>query len=264
LLDHSIDNTKSGIDVFITSAYREQQSIIANNGYNILTCPLTGFCRYDNLSIHPEHRSRKILVMPTFRHWLMPSGRDNTAVSDDFEKFKDSEFCRTYNNLLSSAKVARLLNKFNYQLIFYPHYCTQPFLSCFIDNQRTDRVILASKEHYDVQKLLIESDILITDFSSVFFDFAYMKKPEIFYQFDEAQFRGGHYKEGYFKYREDAFGPVLTEEDEVIDYLQYLLENDSTIEDKYLSRIDGFFAYNDQNNCERTYQAIMNFKSEMR
>ena len=35
-----------------------------------------------------------------------------------------------------------------------------------------------------VQELLVEHDLLITDYSSVSFDFSYMKKPVIFYHFD--------------------------------------------------------------------------------
>lgn len=42
---------------------------------------------------------------------------------------------------------------------------------------------------YDVQQLLKESLLLITDYSSVFFDMMYMNKPVIFYQFDENQYR---------------------------------------------------------------------------
>lgn len=47
---------------------------------------------------------------------------------------------------------------------------------------------IAKFKDYDVQQLLIELRILITDFSSVFFDFAYMKKPVIYYQFDRDKY----------------------------------------------------------------------------
>ena len=42
---------------------------------------------------------------------------------------------------------------------------------------------------------------MITDYSSVFFDFSYMRKPVIFYQFDEKKFRKAQYAEGYFSYK---------------------------------------------------------------
>ena len=75
-------------------------------------------------------------------------------------------------------------------------------------------IIIADKDTFDVQDLLIRSQILITDYSSVFFDFAYMKKPEIFFQFDNERYRNSHYKEGYFSYELDGFGKVTYNRDE--------------------------------------------------
>ena len=102
--------------------------------------------------------------------------------------------------------------------------------------------------------------MLITDFSSIFFDFAYMKKPEAFFQFDEEKYRGGHYEEGYFKYREDAFGPVLSTVEEVLRFIEERLSKECCMEDIYKKKVDTFFAYNDQNNCERTYNTIIHYK----
>ena len=69
----------------------------------------------------------------------------------------------------------------------------------------SDRIIIADMK-YDVQQLLKESLLLITDYSSVFFDMMYMNKPVNFYQFDEKQYRKSHYKEGYLNYQN--VGPV--------------------------------------------------------
>lgn len=257
-LSHGIDAAESGIDIFITSAKREQDAVIERHGYDEHSCVLTGLCRFDNLPLSHPQKSRIVLVMPTFRHWLLPD-RVEAATEAEMERFRKDSFCETYRQFLSSSKLASLLEQNNYSLLFYPHYCTQPFLECFADGSRTKRVLLASKNQYDVQKLLMESDILITDFSSVFFDFAYMKKPEIFYQFDEERYRGEHYEEGYFKYREDAFGPVFNNAEEVLVYLEERLADDARMEKKYLERVDEFFAYTDRNNCERTYNTIINY-----
>ena len=56
----------------------------------------------------------------------------------------------------------------------------------FLDEFTTcsERIIIADWKKYDVQGLLKESALLITDLSSVFMDFAYMRKPMIYYQFD--------------------------------------------------------------------------------
>lgn len=258
-LSHGIDATVSGIDIFVTSAKREQEAIIKRHGYDERRCVLTGLCRFDNLPLSRPQNSRTILVMPTFRHWLLPN-RGNVATEAEKELFRKDDFCKIYNSLLSSPKLAELLDQYDYTLVFYPHYCAQPFLDCYEDDGRTQRVILASKNKYDVQQLLVESDILVTDFSSIFFDFAYMKKPELFFQFDEERYRGKHYEEGYFKYRHDAFGPVFTKVEEVLTYLEGRLIEGARMEEKYVDRVNRFFAFTDGNNCARTYNVITNYK----
>ena len=65
--------------------------------------------------------------------------------------------------------------------------------------------------------MLKESSMLITDYSSVFFDVAYMHKPIIYYQFDRDAFRQGHYQEGYFSY-DDGFGPVAFDTESLLKY----------------------------------------------
>lgn len=257
-LDHSFDADKSGIDIFITSAKREHDAVMRHHGYDERQCALMGMCRFDNLRVHNGH-NKIILVMPTFRHWLMCSDKNGIASQAEQARFKDDDYFKCYMSLLTSPKLITILEQYGYRLIFYPHYCAQPFLSAFDNGNLGDNVILASKRGYDVQKLLLEADILVTDYSSVFFDFAYLKKPEIFFQFDVERFRGNHYKEGYFSYARDGFGPVMKEEDDVIDYLSFLIKNNCVVEKKYLERIDNFFQHIDHSNCQRTYEYIVNF-----
>ena len=69
-LSHGIDASVSGIDIFITSAKREQEAVIKRHGYDEQHCVLTGLCRFDNLPLARQSNSRTILVMPTFRHSL--------------------------------------------------------------------------------------------------------------------------------------------------------------------------------------------------
>lgn len=261
-LFHVLDESNAGIDIFITSAKREKESVMSWLGYNNKQCALTGLCRFDNLPQNVTKKSRIILVMPTFRHWLLPADVQMVPTSDEITRFCSDPFFADYKNLLYSSETLSLLQEFDYKIIFYPHYCAQPFLSCFSNGKENDRIILGSREKYDVQKLLIESDILITDYSSVFFDFAYMKKPEIFFQFDEQKYREGHYEEGYFVYRRDAFGPVYDSYGGVIDYLRSLLKNESSMELIYKQKVDDFFEYTDSLNCERTYSYIVNYRKQ--
>lgn len=201
-----------------------------------------GLARYDNLISNPK---RIILVMPTFRMWM--------KYYNDKE-FMKTEYYNKYNSLLNNNRLIKLLSDYNYTLIFYPHIEFQKFLSCFTSNN--SHIILGDISKFDVQKLLINSELLITDYSSVFFDFAYMRKPVIYYQFDYEEYRQKHYQAGYFKYSTDGFGPIVKNEENLIDEIETNILNSFEFKDVYESRINDFFAFNDRNNCNRIYNEI--------
>ena len=116
---------------------------------------------------------------------------------------------------------------------------------------------IACFKDYDVQKLLIESEILITDYSSVFFDMAYMNRETIFFQFDKEKYRASQYQEGYFKY-EDSFGPVVESVEEVIICLADYFKNG--VPEKYQSNMNKYFVFHDENNSYRIFKAITEIK----
>lgn len=59
---------------------------------------------------------------------------------------------------------------------------------------------IVGREGGDVQALLKSAAFLVTDYSSIAFDFAYMYKPMVYFQFDQERFREGQYPSGYFRY----------------------------------------------------------------
>ena len=83
-----------------------------------------------------------------------------------------------------------------------------------------------------------------------------MRKPVVYYQYDEAAFRAEQYAKGYFDYRENGFGEVVETQDALLNNLQHILDNDLRPDEKYLNRMNTFFKFNDQNNCKRVYEAI--------
>lgn len=231
------------IDLFVCSAKPEYDYVTKLYGYREGVVQMLGMCRYDELYKIPSP-SKKILVMPTWRQKLQCA---------DKHEFMKSEYYLTFEGLLSSPRMHAMLEKYDYELMFYPHIEMQKFIDCFASQ---GRVTIKSFKDCTVQELLINSDVLITDFSSVLFDYAYMEKPMIFYQFDEAEFRKQHYSEGYFKYTDDAFGEVVYDEDALLDELEKILAGGAVTEEKYQNRIDAFFTIRDTNNSERNFRAI--------
>ena len=145
------------------------------------------------------------------------------------------------------------MERYNYSGIFclHPSYIEQ--CKDFKNNSKFS--IIKSFEH---KNLLIKSSLLITDYSSVFFDFSYMKKPIIYSHFDYEQYRNLHYQNGYFDYRLNGFGPVCTNLDDCIDKIINEILNGCKLKYKYLKRIKKFFAFFDNHNNDRIYNAIRN------
>ena len=115
---------------------------------------------------------------------------------------------------------------------------------------------MASWPEYDVQTLLKESAYLVTDFSSIAMDFAYMKKRLMYYQFDYDDFRKGQYAEGYFDYEKDGFGKVCYDQDEALLEIKNAAAEGFAQPEEYLIRENKFFDLCDGNNCGRTYNAV--------
>ena len=99
---------------------------------------------------------------------------------------------------------------------------------------------------------------MITDYSSVFFDFVYMKKPVIFYQFDSKNFRKRQYEEGYFNYQENPFGESAKGQDEVFNLIEKCIEKNFAVSDSYLQAHKEYFRLYDTNNCRRIFEIVNN------
>lgn len=232
----------------------EKDFFINEYGYNAEQAICTGFCRFDGL-IDESNTNNYILVMPTFRKWLSASDPLKEPTKEEEKSFINSDFYEKYTKLLSDEKLLRYLKENNLVVIFYMHYALQNY-SYLFKKFENNNVIIAHKDKYDVQDLMKKSKIMITDYSSVFFDYAYMYKPVIYFQFDVNKFRDGHYKEGYFSYKDNGFGPVFDNSLEVIEYLISTADREFKIEKKYESRIRMFFPPKDNLNCKRIFDII--------
>lgn len=88
----------------------------------------------------------------------------------------------------------------------------------------------------DITELYLISDILITDYSSVFFDYGNLKRPVLFFTYDLEKYRD-MLRGFYLDIEKDVPGPLLYTSDEVID----AIENIDGINAKYKERYDEFY-----------------------
>lgn len=110
----------------------------------------------------------------------------------------------------------------------------------------------------DIQNLLVTADILITDYSSVFFDFMLSWKPIVFYSFDYEYYKS-NCRDFYIDYFEDLPWPFASNSDELIALLSDLKWfNDNEYRNKYSNFSQKFNTYSDGNASKRALKLIQN------
>ena len=235
---------KVNLDIFVCSTVMEYESLIEGYNYPDGVIRRLGLCRYDAL-LNEHEVKKQILVMPTWRYYLR---------NMDEESFKNSEYYKCFNGLINNEKLNKMLEENGFELVLYLHYELQKFSGLF--SGVSDRVKIKSLQNSDVQELLMESAMLVTDYSSVFFDFAYMKKPLTYWMFDRKLFFSEQYGEGYFKFEEHGFGPVFSKMEDVVDYIEKEFKSGMAVEEMYAKRRDMTFSDFSKDHCEKTYKAI--------
>lgn len=214
--------------------------------YNKNDILLTGFSRYDKLI---SNTKKIITVCPTWRRYL--SGRIlENGKHEILEGFDNTIFYKKYKEFLTDNDLNNILEKYNFKLQFVLHPGVSGYKNYF-DEFTSKNISIILQEDVIYQKLFEESNLLITDYSSVFFDFSYLKKPIIYFQFDKEDFFKKHYNKGYFSYEEDGFGDVIDDTKELVKKIEYYLENEFKVEKKYIERINKTFKYNDKDNSKR-------------
>lgn len=238
-------NTK--FKYFICGAKREYDYIKEKFGYPEGNVIYTGFPRFDNLYNNSVNKNQ-ILVMPTWRNWL---GREMNSLGEQFN-FLDTDYFKNWNGLLTNQEFIKYIEDNNYIVCFYPHLNMQKFLDFFKTDSPNIKIL--DNSLYDIQDLLKESQLLITDYSSVYMDFAYMKKPIIYFQFDYEEYRKKQLQCGYFDYEKDGFGPIVSNKKELIKFVQIYMK--MGLENKYLKRMEDFFENSSPNSSFKIYQIL--------
>jgi|GEM_PF-1174792 len=247
-MSHWLKRSNQNFYKFITSSKYEYNDIVNNNyQYTPEQISLTGFPRFDNLT---NTKAKTILIMPTWRHDIVGRYDHNLRQIPYVEKFKHSYYFKCWNSFLNNNDFLNFCNAKGYKIMFVPH----PSIRQQITDFNLSNVIVSNyKDRY--VDLFNSSSILITDYSSTFFDFGYTYKPVIYYHFDTGNWDR---KNSYFSYEENGFGPIYSKQTDILDYVKKLIENDCEMEEKYRDRVATFYNYHDTNNSKRIYDMIIN------
>ena len=223
-------------------------------GYNALK--LTGVPRYDGLI---NNDKKVILISPTWRMQSAMLVSKNEGVQRDYNpNFKSTDYYRVFNSLINDKRLINAAKQYGYRISYVLHPIVSPQAKDFDKNEYVD--IIPATGDMSYEKVFRESSLMVTDFSGIQFDFAYMRKPLVYLHHKDIP---QHYEEGTFHYDTMAFGEICHDNDELIDLLCDYMKNGCKMKDEYRRRADDFFEFDDHNNCKRIYDEMIKYQKKV-
>ena len=104
---------------------------------------------------------------------------------------------------------------YEYVVIFKPHY----LISNKFKDIKLDNFLFSFDENVDINELYVMSDLLITDYSSVFFDYAILNRPILFYMYDLEEYRD-ELRGFYLDINKELPGKITIDEDELLSVIK--------------------------------------------
>jgi len=250
-------NTKS-ISKFITTTPDEWGSISSSGSRYKFTSKevvLTGMPRHDALLDSCGVCEKLIVIMPTWRDSIIGPGSRHGATRKLSGDFIVSDYAINWGLFLKSQDLREICRQYDYKVVFFPHVNIQPYLSLM---ELPEHILVLDHGGASIQDLFRRAAVMITDYSSVAFEFALLEKPVVYFQFDRDEvFGGGHTTaKGYFDYDRDGFGPVAEDVDGVLQALKKVIKNGANVDRQYLERIRRAFPFRDGRCCSRVFDEI--------
>ncbi|WP_181419668.1 bifunctional glycosyltransferase/CDP-glycerol:glycerophosphate glycerophosphotransferase [Arthrobacter psychrolactophilus] len=255
-------NTKD-LPLMITSARPELEALVSERSqYRISKreAKLTGLPRHDKLvkmsKETPVSERQNILIAPTWRKYLS----DDMAVLDSEVARRDfilgTDFYKSWQGLLNSTTIREMAQRNGLNIVFALHDHLTEFARLF---DFGDHVSVLPYREMSVQKMLANTRLLVTDYSSLSTEAAIANSPVIYYQFDsESIYSGKHsFKKDWFDYKINGFGPVCNSQSSVEGSLIDIESNAWEPFNLYKKRLSETLPYLDGSACARVVHQIM-------
>lgn len=239
--DNLYMKNKNIMHLFTVGNEMERSILTQQIGVDESIVKCTGYARYDAL-VDNSAGKKQIAYIPTFRNFFL----------DNDNAFKNSTFLKQINSFLSNNNLIRMLEQQKISLKVYLHEEFQRFSSQL--QPKSNSMIVCRKNENTVKELICESNLLITDYSSVAWDFFYLGKPVLLYRFDAEEYLKS--RGSYIDLYKNIIGPVFTEEDELIESVQREINDDFQIA---LNSESSLFAVPrlDRQNCQRIFSEAL-------
>jgi CDP-glycerol glycerophosphotransferase (TagB/SpsB family) len=219
---------------FAASEYEKQ---IKNKFGNYREVFVTGYPRFDYNS-SDNQQQKYILILLTWRDYITTSN-----------ELLESDYLVRINAIINDLNFAAILEKYDYYCYIKIHSLAKKLYQ--FTNEHDNRII--TDQNIDFATIIKQSFVLITDYSSLAWDFIYYDKPVIFYQFDKKEYEE---KRGalYTNVVDDKIGFFATDHNILIKYITYIIENDIKI--NVIQNKNKYFRYTDNNNTIRVVELI--------
>ncbi|MCQ2491998.1 MAG: bifunctional glycosyltransferase family 2 protein/CDP-glycerol:glycerophosphate glycerophosphotransferase [Lachnospiraceae bacterium] len=170
-----------------------------------------------------------------------PTWRDDDAITSGQYSFK------------LALDLERLQKEFSdeYVVLLRTHY----FIADKIDVTGLEGFVYNLSDYNDIAELYLISDICMTDYSSVFFDYANLKRPILFFTYDLDKYRD-QLRGFYISIEDDVPGPLLLTNDDVVDAIKNIDQVVEDYKEKYEIFYDRFCTYDDGKASERIVQRV--------
>ncbi|EKE44822.1 putative glycosyl transferase [Oceaniovalibus guishaninsula JLT2003] len=246
------------IRLFVTTMPVESESLGSSSSPYVFSereVLLSGLPRHDALKSKADAcNTDMILFAPTWRKYLTALNEADGERRSKVPTFAESKFFDSWGNLLRSDALKSLADRHGLTVCFAPH----PNMAMYIDDMAlpSHLHIVDFRKGVPYQNLFARARVAVSDYSSAVFDVAYLQKPLIYFQFDEAEiFSGGHIsRRGYFSFERDGFGPVARDVDGVLAHLERALSGQEN--PVYARRRQAAFPFRDGGCCERVCAAL--------
>lgn len=220
---------------------------------------VSGLPRFDYLE---DHKEKLITIMPSWRaeladHWDNEQGR--WILRSDFES---SEYVEFYSSLMNDMRLNSAAKDYGYKLALKLH----PIFKEAYDSFRLNKDVIIFDKEISYREIFARTALLVTDFSSVVYDFTYLNKPVIYAQFDVEEVKKGHTFKwcSDYDYDKDGFGEVETTLDEAVSRIIEYMRDDCRLKAEYLTRIAAFWdGTRDRNNTKRAVEGILKRNEEL-
>ena len=133
---------------------------------------------------------------------------------------------------------------------------THHYISDHIDVSGLGDFVINLSSYDDISEIYLISDICITDYSSVFFDYANLKRPILFYTYDFDKYKN-QLRGFYIDMDTEVPGPLLYTSEQVVQAIEDIDEITEEYKERYDQFYDRFCCYDDGHASEHVAEAML-------